>query len=799
MRSASRMVWAGLCLVCSWLVACQALLGGYEIDEQGDQTPAAQCSENQFRCVDAMLFCARESDEGEELTLLQRCNSAAECDSTAGRCTVCELGEFRCDGARVERCKADQSGFELVWTCENAGECNVASGECRACNPGETQCAGAEQRDLLQCGSNHLWGPAEPCATKELCADSVVAAQANPSLPAACIPPGCPVAGAYQCGANLLDLERCPADLRGWIKQDECKSPELCQATIADPAGADANGGHCVPPVCEPAGVYRCLPQDTGDTRLESCNAELLGWALEDVCTPPQTCSTNEGICAGPCVPGDFQCNAGNIERCTERRVWDFYQACVTSVLCLISQDENGMNVGTCIEPGCTVPNTYVCEGATLRYCPPDQVAWQDTPCPSDPLCNANDGRCEPIACNPGETRCNPLAPLEHQICKPDLSGWDPDVTCASTQACNAAQGEPACIDVCPEASQRCTGAERQVCTGSTGEPVWTTIATCATQTLCECGLPGGEDCEGGISTVDGVCGQPVCSVGGTRCRDSETQETCESGRNGWVQRDCDISCKTQGMSSYCTECAVGDVECTTGNNMRRCDMNTQRWMNAPACTIACVGASGPDYCAQCRDGDAECVTGGLRTCDGNTLLWGDPSSCSIACVTASGADYCAQCSSGDAECVTGGLRTCNATTRRWNATTMSCSLSCVEPASGPDYCAECATGDARCVSAGLESCDAATKLWADPEACTLSCFDASSGPDYCADCTPNAAECVSSTERRVCNAQARWTTPSEVCDIGCLGTSPDAYCAECDDDLDCTEGVCASGLCQNP
>ena len=814
MRAASRLGWAGLFLVCSWLVACQALLGGFEIDEDPpDET--GSCGEGQWRCVDANLFCARDvQGGGEDLTLLQRCNSAAECDSDHGRCTVCEPDKFRCDGAKLERCNSEQTGFDLVTTCETAGECNVASGECRACNPGETQCSGADQRDFLECGSDHLWGPPQTCETKELCAASVSAALDNPDEPHACVPPACPAPGAYQCVSDV-ELYRCLAGQVAWEYKDTCKSPELCTATIADPTQADANGGRCVPPVCEPAGTHRCVLQPNGtDTVLEVCHADLLGWGYDNTCTLPVVCNTMPGECTGPCSPGDTQCNEGFLETCSDRQLWDIREDCGSPALCKTELDpETQLPVSSmCIPPGCDAPSTYSCDGAKLLFCPPDRSAWQEVEtCGSPALCKQADGRCDPIVCEPGgAVRCNPSARLEHQVCAEDLTGWVTDTTCESTQSCNDSGSGDACIDECPEPSEVCRGNQRQVCTGDTGGPVWNVVATCPTTDLCECGLEGGDDCLGGTSPSDGdICGIPICggSAGPTsRCKsgDAHTLETCESGRNGWTESDCDITCKAQGNSAYCAACDVGETECTTATSLRTCNSTSQLWNNATMCPLGCVEPStGADYCAACADGDAECTGAGnnsLRTCDDATQLWSNASSCSLGCKqVTNGPDYCKVCAPADTECVSGGLRACDGPNGVWKNPT-PCSIACIHPSTGEDYCAECAAGEAKCMGAGLQTCDPDTGRWTPPEACSVSCYDETGNADYCTDCVTGNAECVSPTERRVCDAAGHWPATPESCALGCFGTSPSAYCGVCDEETDCNTGEqCVSGLCQNP
>jgi hypothetical protein len=833
---------AALFLACLCALACQAIVGDFEVVE-GDQ----ECDANRYRCTGELLLCVRTANGKEETTLIETCNSAAECDSAKGQCTVCKEGEFRCNGARLEKCSSNRTSWDLYRQCANAAECNVSSAECRACVPGETQCSGAEQRALQVCNANHTWSSAQTCETKELCELSAAAApDANGAK--ACIPPGCPEPGVspdgvhYRC-VNGVELERCPPGRVAWVQTDVCASEDLCTTTANDPAGADANGTQCVEPECEPD-EFRC-----NGNRLEQCNQDLQGWGLFDECMPPFVCDLNEQACSGPCTPGENQCNGEVLEVCNDRQEWEAFQTCASAALCVVTEDGNGLFYGACNDMVCPVALAYRCideAGETrLEQCREDFTGWEPVDvCLSPELCNQTNGVCDPPGCEPaGGYRCSPTQRLELQYCPASQLAWETDRVCESTQSCDAAGDPPGCSATCPAVSVMCVGNIRQVCSGETGVPVWSPEQTCPTADLCQCALDpdDGNACLGGLDSSE-RCGAPACggTLPNTRCS-GDFLETCDAGRNRWNQTDCTIECiepssgasycaqcrtneaqcagtsiracnattklynpttpcslgcvDNSGSNDYCADCTDGSAECQ-GGDLRRCNDATQKWNDPEDCEHGCMTVSGPDYCAECDAGDAECVTGGLRTCDPMTRRWTAPVACALDCRTVSGADYCAVCSAGDAECMDDDLRTCDETTGRWN-TPSPCSVACQE-VSGADYCAECTAPDAECVTGGLQTCDMDTRLWSDPSPCPVTCFEAATGPDYCGDCTPGSSECPADDMRRTCSDEALWED-AEMCDFGCFDTGSSTYCGECALPEDCPSANCVLGLCEDP
>ena len=57
---------------------------------------------------------------------------------------VCNSGDFRCDGAKLETCNAGRTGFDVKDTCMSKGLCDAVSQQCLppACTTGEASCTG---------------------------------------------------------------------------------------------------------------------------------------------------------------------------------------------------------------------------------------------------------------------------------------------------------------------------------------------------------------------------------------------------------------------------------------------------------------------------------------------------------------------------------------------------------------------------------------------------------------------------------------------------------------------------------
>jgi hypothetical protein len=817
--------WAKVLLLCLSLLACQAVLGDFEVQEA--PSVPGNCGSGQLRCREARLYCVYTVDGQEQPELVDTCGSAELCDSMLGRCDTCETGDFRCNGALLETCKDDRSGWRTFKECASPEQCNLPARDCRPCNLGDAQCSGDDGRTLLECDQNHNWLPnPQVCATKEVCEASIAAGPSSDGH-YVCKEPGCTPPDSYACEGGVA-LVYCPADQVEWQRLDSCASPELCQSTIDDRATVDATRA-CVDPVCSPIGVLRC-----NGTALEQCNTDLQGWGLVDNCLPPFQCSTNTPkeapTCSGPCTPGDKQCNNNFLETCSERQLWEERVECVSAGLCS-TRLEGALHVGECLPPVCEPAMAYSCMGNQLVQCNPAQTAWEAVgeACLSVALCNSVDARCDEPLCQPaGAVRCNPASPLERQVCSDDLTAWGTVTTCSPTQSCDTDPLGPHCIDRCPVTPTRCNGANHEVCTGDTGAPVWTVTGTCPTAELCTCGL--NDSCSVGIAP-DGVCGLPACDAGATECSGS-TLRTCQAGRNAYTSTNCaPYLCINASVGPrYCGVCSGSQAQCS-GASIQYCNTATQLWNASQNCALGgCMGAGPNAYCPECTSGQTRCTNNdvqrcgsdrrwmgttedcgargcgtnpsgvaacrecdpGARRCNNNDVqhcgsdgFWGASDDCgSLGCLTDTSGAYCAECSpAGATRCQNGDRQTCGMD-RRWGSTQDCGTFDCLTNSSGA-YCGVCSEGATRCQSGDKQTCGM-DQLWSTTEDCgTFSCHSSSSSV-YCGICGSGDARCMSG-DREICGTDQLWSSVEDCGSFTCTGAAPGSYCPECvPDDARC-------------
>jgi hypothetical protein len=142
-----------------------------------------------------------------------------QCDGTA-----CRAGRQRCNGAQIEVCREDRSGFDkLGEPCASAalciaGESDVARCATQSCAPGTFSCDGAT---LMRCSDdatsqviiNQCSTPAACLAAEQRCADS------------ACTP------STQRCTGAVL--ERCNAGGTAFEPVLTCVSPTRCDAATS--------------------------------------------------------------------------------------------------------------------------------------------------------------------------------------------------------------------------------------------------------------------------------------------------------------------------------------------------------------------------------------------------------------------------------------------------------------------------------------------------------------------------------------------------------------------------------------
>jgi hypothetical protein len=229
-----------------------------------DGTCVVRCTPGMVRCNAHLL--QRCNSEGDAWTLLNQCASAVLCDATAGRCAApaCGAEEHRCaEDGQLQVCKADRSGFELREQCRSAAYCITEPGRQRCaeteCRAGRQRCNGAQ---IEECRTDRTgFDPlGAPCASAALCVEGE--AEFPHCETASCTP------GVFVCSGR--QLSRCADNGQGQLAINECATPELCLAAeqrCADPLCA-VGAQRCTGAVLE-----RCNDARNGFLPVETCSS----------------------------------------------------------------------------------------------------------------------------------------------------------------------------------------------------------------------------------------------------------------------------------------------------------------------------------------------------------------------------------------------------------------------------------------------------------------------------------------------------------------------------------------------
>ena len=89
---------------------------------------AAICSPNQTICNGDQLLLCNAAQTGWDTQAI--CVSQELCDPIKKTCYACLMGQYRCTGQVLERCKGDRMGFDVVKTCAANSQCSATGGDC---------------------------------------------------------------------------------------------------------------------------------------------------------------------------------------------------------------------------------------------------------------------------------------------------------------------------------------------------------------------------------------------------------------------------------------------------------------------------------------------------------------------------------------------------------------------------------------------------------------------------------------------------------------------------------------------
>lgn len=226
-----------------------------------------RCTPGEGRCSGALLQRCNESGDGWDPDA--QCASPALCDSDALVCArpACAARQHLCtEQGELLICRTDRTDFEHKDQCQSGAYCSSVSGregcEGVACRAGRQRCNGAQ---IEQCRADRTGFDVvgEPCASAALCKE-------EESDSARCEAPSCS-AGQFLCeGARLM---RCSDDVDSVVEVRTCESEQLCNAAAqrCDPPTCTPGQQRCTANVLE-----RCNATQTAFTPVETCGSALL-------------------------------------------------------------------------------------------------------------------------------------------------------------------------------------------------------------------------------------------------------------------------------------------------------------------------------------------------------------------------------------------------------------------------------------------------------------------------------------------------------------------------------------------
>lgn len=691
-------------------------------------------------------------------------------------CAACAVGEYRCTGDLLQRCNADQSGFEDVNTC-GEGLCDASAKTCTGltCNPGEATCEG---NVLVRCnGTGTDFLPPTDCDDVSGTCDAFGDAGAGECD--LCDPDtllGC---------ADADTRQRCDLDGQAVLDVDCPQGMPICTGT-----------GQCV--TCL-TGTTRCEPDATA---VRACSAEQT-WGTPTVCGD-QTCVA--GACQGMCAPGQVQCAGDVRQACDANGMWSVVETCAVACAesaattrCIVCQPGeytcsgatlqicNNLQTGfttanTCANPAlCDAPNKVCiqqtcvenavsCEGDALSVCDATGSAFvSQTPC-GQGLCDDVAEVCH--ACAVGQHRCSG-ARLE--VCNTARTGWDLADTCETEALCDA--GNQVCVpsactantvtcvggllstcnasgtgfssqqmcgvglcnqaaqrcDACTAGQYRCTNAALEVCNGMrTG---FITEATCASAALCDAAAEAciPQVCEPSQTTCEGDV-LSVCNATGS---DFSNQTTCGPNLCDQAGRQCDVCQANQRVS------------CNGGAAYYLCS-NTGQSQSSQACPVSdpvCVGAGD---CVECANDTTKCEdTSTYRQCSGNQ--WSAPNNCVNSTCVGSGVGSACQgsCAPGQSRCSGTTRQTCSSTGVWQNADTCGSGTPICLEEGKTSRCVTCNAGQFNCSASGwLQTCNGTQTGWTNQINCgSQALCNAQSGQCVPPVCTANSVQCLNNTQ----------------------------------------------------
>ncbi len=198
-------------------------------------------------------------------------------------------------------------------------------------------------------------------------------------------------------------LSTCNSTGTAWFSE-ECAFNYVCVGAV------------CVPKVCNPGEVVKCVDEN----RIERCNE--LGTAITiDKCGINVRCENNS------CVP--IQCEPDKGYRCLGKTVVEKCGPTGDSYVIMECPDDTFCDEGECRSVECT-PNALRCDANVVQFCNSLGTQWIDAlDCAQvDALCD--EGYCKPKICEPGSKTCS-SDNKSLEVCNENGTAWKHDSNCS--------------------------------------------------------------------------------------------------------------------------------------------------------------------------------------------------------------------------------------------------------------------------------------------------------------------------------------------------------------------------------
>ena len=766
-------------------------------------------------------------------------------------------GAPRCrDNRFLERCSADRTTWEPVMECTGMEQCATDGlGGCTVCQPGEYQCNGAV---LQRCGADNRWSEIDTCASPSLC-----------SKQGQCKPPACKVPGEFSCGTATEPLMpgnrlwQCNLDRSDWVPGEFCETSALCSAADKTCKKRTCDPGRR----CNPANrllVEECNPELTSWNTVATCKPD-------EFCVPSDLNQPCHASCPGALMCNDRflqTCsNEAGIKLKAECLSKELCECAITGT-CAGGTDAAGCGIPVC--GGAGGQNLRCTEGKSgrslLQRCNSGRDGWTSVKdCESQALCSADSSSC--LVCPTANLRECASDGLSTRVCSADRLSWKPESDCRA-HGCYSGMYGPYCAP-CDVGQLNCSGSKLQQCRqdeggwefkqdcefGCIGSGNSVGCATCAKDELrcssdnkqvLKCSadqksLTVQQSCANGCINSGNADYCAECTAGATQCTSNKAgMQTCGADGRWGTLEPCANGCVDEGNTDYCSGCAAGEKRCS-GNTLLTCNADRTMLVNPQACgTDGCVDSGIADYCAACQQNEKRCMGATeVRTCASDRMSLVMPESCTFGCRDSGTADFCLTCATGELRCNGSNLMVCKAD-QTGLISNMTCTNGCFEGGLA-DYCGECTPKATRCTTAGLQTCGDNGR-WGAAGACANGCFSNSTQGAYCGDCVPGEDTQCATGGLQSCTTAGRWSTtttsctrgcidngdqdfcalcspgdhscsgnmlqscsggrympPGSLCDLGCMGSAPNARCAACTNgDQRCNSGGTAIELCMN-